>query len=408
MDLTVRPIEEREVKEFLSIASQIFGHELREDDLPRFARIHEIERSIATVEGDAIVGTTGAFSFQLTVPGGEVPAAGVTVVTVLPSHRRRGALTRMMRHQLDDVRSRKEPVAILWASEGGIYQRFGYGMATVVATMDLDRDRAGFLHRSDPVGRTRLLSTEEALLVLPDIYDRVRSETPGMYRRSQEWWDAHTLADPEHHREGAGPLMRAVWELDGDAAAYALCRVHSQWGDDGVPSGHVFVNELIATTPVATREMWRFVLGIDLVARVKGWMQPVDDPLFHMLEEPRRLRPMLHDGLWLRIADVKSALEARAYPADGSLVFELSDSFCPGNQGRYKLEAKGGEARVDYASEEPELTMSIAELGACYLGGSSFAQLMRAGRVIEHEPGVTQRADELFRWERAPWCPENF
>ena len=154
--------------------------------------------------------------------------------------------------------------------------------------------------------------------------------------------------------------------------------------------------------------MWRFVLGIDLVTRVKGWMQPVDDPLFHMLEEPRRLRPMLHDGLWLRIADVKSALEARAYPADGSLVFELSDSFCPWNQGRYKLEAKGGEARVDYASEEPELTTSIAELDACYLGGSSFAQLMRAGRVVEHEPGVSQRADELFRWVRAPWCPENF
>lgn len=408
MDITVRPIEEREIKDFFSIAEQVFGHELRDDDLTRYSRIHEIDRSIAAVEGDVIIGTTGAFSFRMTVPGGEVGAAGVTVVSVLPSHRRRGALTKMMRHQLDDVRRRNEPVAILWASEGGIYQRFGYGMASIVAAIDIERDRAGFIQQSDPVGRTRLVSTEEALLLLPGIYDHVRAVTPGMYKRSEEWWDAHTLADPEHHREGAGPLCRAVWEEDGSPGGYVLYRVRSEWGDDGVPSGHVFVEELIATSPVATREMWRFVSGIDLVARIKGWNQPVDDPVFRMLEEPRRLRPMLHDNLWLRIVDVRSALEARAYSANGSIVFELDDSFCPWNEGRYKLEAKDGEGRLDDASEHPELTLSAADLGACYLGGTGFTQLVRAGRVVEHIPGAAQRADTLFKSERAPWCPENF
>jgi predicted acetyltransferase len=408
MDITVRPIEEQEVKDFFSAAVQTFGEAPRDDDLARYSRVHEIDRSIAAVEGDAIIGTTGAFSFRLTVPGGEVDAAGVTIVSVLPSHRRRGALTKMMRHQLDDVRRRGEPVAILWASEGAIYQRFGYGMASVGAAMEVERDRASFIQPSPVGGTTRLLSAEEALLVLPEIYDRERAVTPGMYRRSEEWWDAHSLADPEHHRDGGGPLLRAVWELDGRPGAYVLCRMHPQWGDDGVPSGHVSVKELIATSPLATREIWRFVFGIDLVARIKAWNQPVDDPIFHMLGEPRRLRPMLHDNLWLRIVEVRSSLLSRRYSAEGTITFELTDSFCPYNEGIYELEAKDGEARLEDASGAPELSLSASDLGACYLGGTTFTQLVRAGRVLEHAAGAAERADTLFRSERAPWCPEDF
>jgi predicted acetyltransferase len=407
MDLVVRPIKEKEVKDFFTIAEQTFGQELRDEDIQRFARIHEVDRSIAAVEDDAIVGTAGAFSFQMSVPGGEVPAAGVSIVSVLPTHRRRGALTKMMRHQLGDVRARNEPVAILWASEGGIYQRFGYGMASVVATIDIERERTSFARPSNPVGRTRLTNLEESLLVLPGIYEQVRSVTPGGYRRSDEWWEAHTLADPEHDRDGGGPLFRAVWELDGDPQAYALYRIHSEWGDE-VPRGYVHVKELVAASELATREMWRFVFGIDLVARIKSWFRPADEPLFHMLAEPRRLRPTLHDGLWLRIVDVHDALEARTYSANGSLVFNLNDSFCPWNEGRHKLEAKDGHARLDDASEEAELTLSAADLGSCYLGGTSFIQLVRAGRVVEHAPGAAQRADDLFRWHVAPWCPEVF
>lgn len=407
MDVTIRSIERHELKDFTSAVQQAFGQELREGDLARIERVLEVERAIAAVESEAIIGTTAAFSFQMTVPGGEVPAAGVTDVGVLPSHRRQGVLTSMMRHQLDDVRQRGEPVAILWASEGSIYQRFGYGMASLIAAIDIERDRGSFIRPSAPEGRTRLVSTEEALIVLPGIYDAVRAVTPGMYRRSGDWWDAHTLADPEHHRDGSGPLFRAVWELDGHAEAYVLYRRHSQW-DDGVPSGHLQIEELAATSPLATREAWRFIFGVDLVARIKGWVHPVDDPIFHMLAEPRRLRTTVHDGLWLRIVDVPSALEARAYSSEGSIVFQLNDSFCPWNEGRYKLEAKDGKARVEDASQESELTLSAADLGACYLGGTSFSQLVRAGRVAEDEPGAAQRADAMFRSERAPWCPEDF
>ena len=408
MDLAVRTIEQHELKDLLTVTQQAFGHEFREDDLSRAERVFEFDRSHAAFDGDAMIGTTGAFSFELTVPGGEVPAAGVTIVGVLPSHRRRGVLTEMMRHQLDDVRRRKEPVAILWASEGSIYQRFGYGMASVVAGFNIERDRSRFIEPSEPVGRTRLVGTEEALVVLPEIYERVRAVTPGMFKRTDDWWDAHTLPDPEHDRGGAGPLFRAVWELEGRDHAYVLYRIHSEWGDDGIPSGYLDVKELVAASSVALKEMWRFVFGVDLVARIKGWTQPADDPLFHMLAEPRRLRPMLHDGLWLRIVDVHGALESRSYSAEGSIVFDLKDPFCQWNEGRYKLEAKDGEARLDDASEDAELTLSAADLGACYLGGTSFTQLMRAGRVVEHGPGAAQRADALFKWSPAPWCPEIF
>lgn len=409
MPLEVRSIRADELKPMLEVVELAFGDEHPEEEFKQFARVAEPDRFLVATEEDDIVGGAGAFSFELTVPGNVVNAAGVTVVGVLPSHRRRGALTAMMRFQLADVHRRKEPLAILWASESTIYQRFGYGMATVVSTIDIERERTAFNNDLGPAGRTRLLSPEAALLVIPEVYDRVRLATPGMYARSQDWWEAHSMLDLESNRRGSGPLFRAVWENDdGEAEAYALYRIHSEWSDEGFPSGKLFVREALATSFVATREMWRFIFGVDLVARVTSWCRPPDDPLWHMLAEPRRLRATRHDGLWLRVVDVRAALEARRYAADGAVTFELRDDFCPWNTGVHRLECKEGEGRVSEAPGGPALTVSAADLGAVYLGGTSLTGLARAGRVIEHDAGAAARTDTMLKADRAPYCPEIF
>ena len=50
----------------------------------------------------------------------------------------------------------------------------------------------------------------------------------------------------------------------------------------------------------------------------------------------------------------------------------------------------------------------MTALGSAYLGGFTFDQLLRAGRVDELQSGAVPRADALFRVERLPWCPEIF
>jgi predicted acetyltransferase len=387
--------------EFIRLVEAAFGHEPHAEDIERWRRTFEPERMLWLSDGDVKVATAGAFSFRLTIPGNEVPAAGVTTVGVLPSHRRRGILTQMMREQLDDVRNREEPIAILWASEASIYGRFGYGLATKAAKSEIDRDRAVFRDRAEPVGATRLVTRDEAADLLPGVYDRIRAQTPGMFARSQTWWQTSTLADPEHARQGAGPLFCAVLELDGEPEAYALYRLKSNW-EEGVPKSALRIREVMATSPVAVREIWRFLFGVDLVARVETWGLPPDYPLFLMLTEPRRLRMTLGDALWLRLVDLEAALAARSYAAGERVVLEVRDSFCDWNDGAWRV------PDAERTDADPDVRLDAADLASAYLGGFSFAEIARAGRAEELRPGGLARADALFRTDVTPWCPEVF
>jgi predicted acetyltransferase len=405
----IRPVPEERFADFVNAAETSFGEESSEEGTRRFRALTDLDRTVAAFDGHEIVGTNSSFAFTMTVPAGELATAGVTIVGVLPTHRRRGILRDMMRYQLEDVRRRGEPLAILWASEGSIYQRFGYGTAARMAFINILKERAVFLDATPAVGQVKLVSPETSLSALPPIYDRVRARTPGMYRRGETWWKEHTLYDHKDRRDGMSPLYRAVWTHEGEAQAYATYRVKNDWDDDaGSPAGFVRVRELHATSPLALKEMWRFIFGIDLVVQIKAFAQPMDDPLFFMLAEPRRLQTQVEDGLWLRVVDVRAALEGRSYAADGQISFLLRDDFCPWNEGRYTLDVKSGEGRLTEAAGEVDLELSARELGAIYLGGTPLTALAGAGRVVEHSPGAARRVDLTFYSEVTPRCTEEF
>ena len=407
MDVDVRTCRKDELPRFLRVLETAFGHEIADESIKRHVKLMEPDRMHAAFDGDDMVGTAGVYPFTFTVPGGRIPAAGVTMVGVLPSHRRRGILRAMMRAQLDDVHARGESIAVLWASEDVIYQRFGYGMASLQAQIEIPRHRTSFLRDGGPAGQMRLLDEEEALKVLPEIYDRVAAKTPGMFARSLDWWRNHRLPDPPDDRQGGGPLWRAVLEIDGQPAGYALYRVFSKW-ERGVNTGHTMVGEAIGTTPAATREVWRFLFGVDLMQEVKAWLLPADHPLILSMTEPTLLRFSQVDTLWLRVVDVAGALAARSYSGSGTLAFEVTDDFCSWNAGRWRLDVTDGKGAVSATTEEPDLSLDVADLGAVYLGGFSFTQLVRATRVTERTDGALARADALFNTNLAPWCPEIF
>jgi predicted acetyltransferase len=402
MTLDYRAPTADELEAVVRAVTSAFGEELRDEELERERKLMSIDRVLAAWDGDTPVGAAASWPFELTIPGGTARAAGVTWVGVLPSHRRRGVLTELMRRQLADVRERGEPLAILWASEAPIYGRYGYGVA--VPELVIDAERSAFALRDDPgpKGRVRLVSFDEALELFPPIHERVRRERVGLVARWPDWWREGILADPERWRDGAGPKFFALLELGGEPAGYALYRVKSKW-EEGAPRGDLLPTEVIATSPEATRELWRFLFGIDLVARVKYWRVDPAAPLELMVADPRRLHVSRHEGLWLRFVDLDGALRARTYEATEPVVLEIEDAFVPENSGRWHVGADAGRVEA-----EADVSLDVADLASAYLGAFSFEQLARAGRARELRPGGIARASALFRTPLPPSCPEGF
>lgn len=390
----------------LGAIGHYFGWVPDPEDVERFAKLLPAERMHAAFDDGNVVAGAGAFAFDMTVPGRvAIPCAGVTVVGTLPTHRRRGLLTRMMRAQLDDLHERGEPIAALYASEETIYGRYGYGLASLRQEVRLPRTWAALRADAPPSsGVVRLIAREEAARAFPRVYERVRKTTPGFLSRSGDWWTLRRLWDhPDRRPPGGGPLNYALVELNGRASAYALYRF-VQREESGHWTRRLHVIEALGDDVTGTREIWRFLFGIDWVDEILAWHLSVDHPLMHMVARLDRLDLGVETGLWVRLVDVGGALSARGYSADGRVTFEVTDTFGPWNAGTWTLE--GGVARR--SRRRPDLRLDVTSLGATYLGGFSFAQLSRAGLVEEARRGAAARADAIFASDRAPWCPENF
>jgi predicted acetyltransferase len=395
--MELRPATREEYDDFSVAVLSAFHREFTDTDRERYARIDEPERSLAWFDDGRIVATTAAFTRKLTVPGAVIGCAAVTAVAVVPTHRRRGLLTEMMRRQLEDVRARGEPVAALWASEAAIYGRFGYGVGATQAYLVARRPAARLA--TPPAAGEPLTAgpAGEHVDAMRALHERARADRPGMLDRPGAWWQER-LHDAEADRRGAQPLRAVVCD-DG----YALYAVRPEWDEEGA-AGEVIVRELVAGTPDARAMLWAFLLDQDLTRKITWQLAPSDEPLWLMLANPRAVRRTVGDGLWLRLVDVRAALAARTYASEPGVVLDVSDAFCPWNDGRYRLSLDGCEP----TDAQPDLALDVATLAAAYLGDTTLVALAAAGRVRELRPGALARASAAFRGAVAPWCPEVF
>ena len=384
-----------------------FGASLPTDEELAVSReITEFDRTLAFFDGPEIVATAGIFSYEITVPGGALPCGGVTRVGVLSTHRRRGLLTAMMRRQLDDMHERGEPLAALYASEAPIYGRFGYGLATYQAAVEIERSRAVFAKKLSGSGRLAMVAVPAAVAAFTRVWDQARRHQPGMLGLDERWM-RNQLADLELHREGASPHYRVLYQTDDNPSGFAIYRIKLDWDASG-PNGALRLEMLVAATAEAYAALWRHVLDVDLMARVSAEMRPVDEPLRFLLADSRQPKTRIEDGLWLRLVDVPAALAGRRYAVAGRLVFRVHDAFCPWNDGSYQLDGGPHDAECRQHDVNADLAIDVADLATTYLGGNRFRTLMEAGRVAELRPGAIARADAMFATDRAPWCPSHF
>lgn len=392
--------------EFLGPILSAFGSRPNPERVGAWKQVGELVQRLAVFDGSTVAGAAGTFAFDMTVPGGTVGTAGLTTVAVLPTHRRRGIMSALVTQHLRDARAGGRIASALWASESPIYGRFGYGMASHVYHARIRTDRTDFLAPLTDKGRVRPIDVDEAARLCPPIWERVRTQVPGMLSRSIEWWRLRLLRD-SNDREG--PLQRVVLELDGQPQAYALYSLTGKFTDYSIPEFTVNVREAVGVDAAATRRIWRYLLDIDLVTDVKAALLPTDHVLVHTLNDVRRMHLGLSDGVWVRLLDVPAALAARHYAVDDTIAIEVTDELFSDNSGCYRIDGDTGEIeRVSGASAKPDIQLSIESLGAAYLSGISFTQLAAAGRLQVCTERAAERADALFQCAHAPWCPEIF
>jgi predicted acetyltransferase len=399
---TVRGLTDDDWSAFIDVDQNAFGATTPADYLELERGVQDMSRALGAIDsnaggrdvGDILAGITTSYAFDLSVPGGSVPAAGVTWVGVLPTYRRRGVLSTLMKAQLDAIHDGgSEPVAVLWASEPQIYGRFGYGMASRYHSRTVPRGADALLPDvpNDPSLRVRLVPAGDWSLTAP-VYDGVRANRPGMPARDEAWWK-RAVADIESFREGKSALRCVVAEDDGGVRGYARYSTKQSFGDDfGL---------------AALAALYRYLFDMDLMGTTHLWNLPTDDPLQFWLANPRRTSLRSVDQLYVRVVDLPAALTERRYATDVSLVLDVVDERCPWNAGRWRLEGGRDGASCARTDDAADLTMQARELGAVYLGGTTFLELAGAG-LVAGTPEMVSSATAAFQHTPAPWCPQVF
>lgn len=404
MPFDVRGVRPEELDDLVRAVAAGFGGHINDRDLALERLVLEPDRAVAAADGETFVGGAAACTMTLSVPGGTVASAGITSVSVLPTHRRRGILTEMMRRIVNDLRDR-EPVSMLWAAEGGIYGRFGYGMATTGAQLRIGRPHTGFRPGHRPSGSMRLVSRDEAMKLIPAVYDRVAAVQPGFVGQN-EAWTRYRFSIHDFREDGYGKeYFFAVHEGPEGPDGYVAYRIKADW--EGEDAHTLKVEELVATGPGAYADLWRYVFDVDLVETTIAPARSPHEPLLGLLADVNPVKVELHDGLWVRLIRLDEALASRRYASEGRLLLEVDDGFSPWNSGRYELIAGPEGAACRRTDAEPELSLTAEDLGSLYLGGVSFRGLARAGR-LQAPPDVLARADAMFGWDPPPWCPFVF
>ncbi|WP_411071166.1 GNAT family N-acetyltransferase [Streptomyces sp. cmx-4-25] len=372
----------------------------------------DLARTLGAFDRDRVVATFRSFRQEVsTVGGGSLTADAITQVTVSPTHRRRGLLSRMMAADLAAAKERGDALATLIAAEYPIYGRFGFGPASWITEWSVDLRRAGLdprrSGRPEDGGRVDLSDGDEIRKIGPALHRRLAGVRAGVTDRTERTWAQGTglgfQLDP-----WTEPYYAVYRSESGEPEGFVSYRTDDKWDDAKQPVNTATVRDLVAVTPAAERALWLYLCSLDWVTTVRSGYRAPDDPLPDLLPDPRAARTVSHaDMLWVRVLDVPRLLEGRAYPVADALVLEVRDADGLAG-GRFRLDASPEGASCVRTDASADLVLDVAELGTLAFGDRSAVRLARLGRVEEPTPGATARAELLFRTPLRPFSPDVF
>ena len=397
MRITFRTAEESDWEALCHVDGRNFGFGYTPEQIEKAHAIHDVSRFELALDRKEIVAVVGAFSLQVTVPGPRrIPMGGLTWVSTSATHRRQGLLTQLMARSLADIDRRGEPVAMLGASEGGIYERYGFGVATQLRATSIDRRLAQLRAEFRPKpGSVRMVDGDKAQSHVSEVWSRFHCNRVGEVDRSEALhrylFDARAT-----ERDGFSPSFYLA-HRDG----FAVYRILMQW-NNGKPAHNLDLIEFVATTPDAHAALWHTLLGVDLVGPITSRLVPVDDPLPYLLTNPRALETTtLHDGVWANVRDVKACFGARTYGTTDRIVIEADGT-------RWAIDGGPEAATCSRVRTRPDLSLDHASLGAILLGGVRASTLVAGRRAEARNDEALRRADAFFLISPAPHCQTNY
>lgn len=406
--LELTPVPAGRAEEFLAATTRGFHQDYDADAAVAARGVLEPERCFGFTIDGRWVATCGAYTRTMTVPGGTVPTAAVTYVTVNPSYRRRGLLSRMMSHQLTGLAEDGEPVALLWASEPAIYGRYGYGPVTPLVELEGSTRHTAF--RSDVAlgpGSVGEVDGAECRRVVEELHARLLPDRPGALDRPSRWWDAVFFDHPARRHGAAAARYALHFDAAGRPDGYLTFRLTSSGAADPGPGHTVRVAALDASDLRGYARLWRFALDLDLVRRFEGSAAP-DEPLRHLVADPASVRSSSTDGTYARLVDVPRALAARRYAAELDVVVGVRDALLPGNAGTFRLQGGPDGASARRVTAAADVELDVRELATLYLGGTPASALHRAGLLHERTAGAVRALTLAFSWSRLPFCRDYF
>jgi len=350
--------------------------------------------------------TLGAFPFTVRLNGAPVRMGGVTAVGTLPEFRRRGLLRQVMKQAFLSMHEREQHYAILWASLGAIYQRFGYGMAAPYIRYTFDPRFATFASPEPPSGSITMMPKGDAWPIVKQLYIRHATPRNLFIHRAAPLWEVGTLRP----RKKGEPVYIAVYrDDDGEPQGYIVYRTFEGELAGPGPSQTMQVTDFVALTMGAYRQLWSYICAHDLVGKVEmGGVIGEDDPAPDLLLEPRILNKTSWDGIWMRVIDAERGLPQRPYAARGELTFEIpADDMCPWNTGTWLLETDGETTEVRRTGHAAQLTIPIATLAPLVSGHRPATHYLRMGRM-DGDSEAAAIADRIFQAKYPPLCPNSF
>ncbi len=402
MGVEFRPATKEEMERFQYIAANVFVSTQN----PDASIVMQPELTYCAYEDGKLATAYAEWPLTMRFNGNAVPIAGVTYVGTLPVYRRRGYLRKIMTDRFQILHEQGErAIAALYASRAAIYQRYGYAVVSTHGSYNFDPRYLQFLVPQDVPGAFREMADDE-FSVLVELYRGFRADRTGYIHRGKMMWDHGVLVAPP---TGGGLLSKVIyWEND-KPQGYLIYVLETPPGVDSPgPSQRLTIRDLVWLTPAAYRATWNYIAKMDLVGSVVWRNIPADDPLPHLLLEPRMLRKTSGDGLLARIVDVEKALPQRRYDEEGTLTFEVKDELCPWNQGRWKLEASVDGSSVSSTKEVPQVTMPVSTLAMLMFGQLSASEAARMGRLDTNDSGALTTWDKVMHTRYRPACADSF
>ena len=405
MAIELRPMKSEELAQLGHLTSYVYAGEHGDGPDNTVTETTRPEWTLCAFDGSRLVSSFSAIPFTMRANGTAVPMGGVSAVGTLPEYRRRGLVRRITTRAFADMRERGQAVAALWASQAAIYQRYGYAMASVLRSYRVDTADIGFHHGDGGSSDVERLDVATAYDLVKRVYIAFIAHRMCYLHRARPLW----LNNAFDQDDAKGPIHVALSrDAAGEPDGYAVYTLRAGQRDHASRGQEIVIRDLAWLSPDAYRSLWSFIRRHDLVGSVRWDNAPSDDPAVEFFMEPRLLHARDHEGFWLRMVDVPTALGGRGWDTEGELSLGLAeDVLAPWNTGTWRLSVADGRAEATPGTGGPDVHLSVKALALLYTGRRSARELAAWG-MLEGAPEALRRADALFATPHAPHCPDHF